>query len=141
MDLRRCGSSSGVEDADEFCAKDKVACARVTAANSKILAILTEHPFRNNYVKPSKHQVLSIGCAAMWRLYRGISLAKHADIGKSSSAANRMDWYPAMSETKSWSTQEDAARRQMVHLFPWMIPFKLHRNRLLSPTPKLGGTQ
>src|SRR5208283_3091023 len=106
MDLRRCGSSGGVGDADEFCAKDKVACARVTVANSKILAILTEHPFRNNYLKPSKHQVLSIRCAAMWRLYRGISLAKHADIRKSSSAANRMDWYPAMSETKSWSTQE-----------------------------------
>ena len=47
MDLRRCGSSGGVGDADEFCAKDKVACARVTAANSKILGILTEHPFRN----------------------------------------------------------------------------------------------
>src|SRR5580658_9959843 len=87
MDLRRCGSSGGVADADEFCAKDKVAYARVTAANSKILAILTEHPFRNNYLKPSKHQVLCIRYAATWRLYREISLAEHADIRKNASGS------------------------------------------------------
>jgi hypothetical protein len=104
MDLRRCGSGGGVEDAVGLCAKDKVACARVTAAHSRILAILAEHPFRNNYLKPAKHQVVRIRCAAMSRLYRGISLAKHADIRKSASAANRMDWHPAMSETKSRST-------------------------------------
>jgi hypothetical protein len=52
-----------------------------------------------------------------------------------------MDWNAAISETKSWPIQEDAARRQMVHLFPWMISFTLHRKRLLSPTPKLGRMQ
>lgn len=48
MDSRRCGSSRGVEDAAGPCAKDKVADAKVTAAKNKILAILTEHPFRTN---------------------------------------------------------------------------------------------
>jgi hypothetical protein len=60
----------------------------------------------------------------MWRLYRGISLAKHTDIRKSGSAANRTDWYP----------QEDGARRQMVHLFSRMILFKSRRDQLLSAT-------
>jgi hypothetical protein len=29
----------------------------------------------------------------------------------------------------------------MVHLFPWMIVFELHRNQLLAPTRGLGETQ
>ena len=97
--MRRCGSSGGVGDAAEFCAKDEVGNAKVKVAYSKILAILTEHPFANNYVKPSKRQVLSIRCAAIWRLYRGIPPAKHTDIRKSGNAANRTDCCPAMSET------------------------------------------
>lgn len=44
MDLRRCGSSGGVGDKAEFCAKDKVAYAKVAAASSKILATLTKPP-------------------------------------------------------------------------------------------------
>jgi hypothetical protein len=70
MDLRRCGSSGGVGEAAEFCAKDKVEEARVTAANSKILAILTEHPFGNNYLKPSKHQIL---CSYVETLSRNLA--------------------------------------------------------------------
>lgn len=57
-------------------------------------AILTKPtPFRNHYLKPSQHQVLSICCAALARLYGRVSLAKHAHIGQSVSAANQIDSY------------------------------------------------
>jgi hypothetical protein len=72
MDWRRCESSGRIEDGAELCAKADVAHAIVTAASSKILAILTELPFVPWY--HGREFTATPAVAETWQQFDGVPM-------------------------------------------------------------------